>query len=84
MRFPAAKIKEAILSPSLDIRSRATRYFASGYSPDPDIMPLVIEAVEKFGREEAYHLIGSAVDLPQSEGTIAWGRKTAAPVCCCC
>lgn len=72
MRFPELKIKEAILSPDLDIRRRATRYFASGHSSDPDIMPLVIKAVEEFGREEAYHLIGLAVDLPQSESTIAW------------
>ena len=33
-------------------------------------MPLVIKAVETFGREDAYHLIGLSRDLPQAEDTI--------------
>jgi len=36
------------------------------------VMPLVIQAVEKFGRKDAYHLIGLARDLLQTEETIAW------------
>ena len=72
MRFPEAKIKEAILDNNLEIRQRATRYFARSYSSDPEIMTLVIQAVETFGRQDAYHLIGLSRDLPQTEETIAW------------
>ena len=35
-------------------------------------MPLVIKAVETFGREDAYHLIGLSRDLPQTADTIDW------------
>ena len=35
-------------------------------------MPLVIKAVETYGRQDAYRLIGSSRDLPQTEESIAW------------
>src|ERR1022692_1854498 len=36
-------------------------------------MPLVIKAVETYGRQnDAYRLIGLSRDLPQSEDTITW------------
>jgi hypothetical protein len=73
MRYPEAKIKEAILHPDFDIRDRAARYFGKSFSSDTSIMPLVIKAVETYGKEnDAYRMIGSARDLPQSEDTIAW------------
>lgn len=72
MRLAEQKIKEAILHPDLALRSRAIRYFAKSYAADTSVMPLVIEAVEKHGREEAYHLVGAARELPQTEATIAW------------
>lgn len=72
MRFPEARIKDAILNTDPNIRQRAVSYFAKSYSPDPEIMSLVIEAVETFGRQEAYHLIGLSRDLPQTEETIGW------------
>ena len=73
MRYPEDKIKEAILHPEIEIRNRATRYFAKSFSSDRSIMPLVIKAVETYGREnEAYRLIGLSRDLPQTDDTIAW------------
>jgi hypothetical protein len=72
MRYPETKIKEAILHPDPEIRDRATRYFAKASPPDPTIMPLVIQAVETYGRKDAIHLIGASQDLPQTEDTIAW------------
>lgn len=73
MRYPEAKIKEAILHPDIEIRDRATTYFAKSFSSDATIMPLVIKAVETYGREnDAYRLIGASRDLPQTEETIAW------------
>ena len=73
MRYPEAKIKEAILHPDIEIRDRATMYFAKAFSSDLTIMPLLIKAVEKYGRQnDAYRLIGASRDLPQTEDTIAW------------
>jgi hypothetical protein len=72
MRLPENRIKEAILDTDMEIRQRAVRFFASSYSSDTSIMPLVIKAVETFGREDAYPLIGLSRDLPQTEATIDW------------
>ena len=72
MRLSENKIKAAILDTDLEIRQRAIRYFSKSYSTDLSVMPLVIEAVETFGRHDAYHLIGLSRDLPQTEETIAW------------
>lgn len=72
MRFSENQIKEVILNADLENRQRAVSYFSKSYSTDLSIMPLVIQAVETFGRKDAYHLIGLARDLPQTEETIAW------------
>ena len=73
MRYPQEKIEEAILHPDIEIRDRATSYFAKSYSPDASIMPLVIKAVETYGRQnDAYRLVGFSRNLQQSEDTIAW------------
>lgn len=73
MRYPREKIKEAILHPDLAIRDRAVHYFSDAFTPDPSIMPLVIQAVETFGRQnDTYPLIRKARRLAQTEATIAW------------
>src|ERR1019366_4556560 len=72
VRYPEAKIKEAILHPDLEIRARATRYFPIAYSPDPANMPLVIKSVKQYGKQDAYRLIGLSRDLGQTEDTVAW------------
>jgi len=72
MRLPEAKIKQAILRPELDIRQLAIRYFPVCHSDDEEVAPLVIQAVEKCGREDAYHLIGHSVEVRQTEETISW------------
>lgn len=72
MRFSESQIKAAILDADVEIRQRATSYFSNSFSTDESVMPLVIEAVEKYGREDAYQLIGAARDLPQTAETIAW------------
>jgi len=72
MRFPEAKIKEAILHPDIEIRDRAANYFSRSFSHDVSIMTQVIRAVETYGREGAYRLIGAGRDLPQTEASIDW------------
>src|ERR1700730_15506223 len=73
VRLPESKIKEAILHPDIEIRDRATSYFAKSFSSDLAIMPLVIKAVETYGRQnDAYRQIGLSRDFQQSEDTIAW------------
>jgi len=72
MRLSEEKIKQAILHPQLEIRQRAVRYFSECYSEDESVVPLVIQAVERYGRDDAYQLIGGSVDLRHTEETISW------------
>ena len=72
MRLSEEIIKRAILHPQLEIRQRAVRYFSDCYSEDAGVVPLVIQAVEKYGREDAYHLVGGSVHLRHTEETVAW------------
>ncbi len=72
MRLSEEKIKQAILHPQLKIRQRAVRYFSVCHSEDESVVSLVIQAVERYGREDAYQLIGGSVDLWHTEETIAW------------
>jgi hypothetical protein len=73
MRYPEDKIKGAILHPDMEIRDRAVSYFAKSFSTDTSLMPLVIRAVETYGRQnDAYRLIGASRELPQTEDAIAW------------
>jgi hypothetical protein len=72
MRYPEDKIKEAILHPDLDVRDTAIRYFYSSTSPDPALMPLAIQAIERYGRTQAFSFTHYLNVLPQTEQTIGW------------
>jgi len=72
VRFPEAKIKEAILGPELGLRCRAITYFTRSFSTDPEVMPLVIQAVETYANEEPWHMLDLARELVQTDETLAW------------
>jgi hypothetical protein len=72
MRLPEEKIKQAILHPELPVRTLALHFFSRSFSDDTTVMPLVVEAVENFGREASIHLVGEGENLPQTENTIQW------------
>jgi hypothetical protein len=66
------EIKEAILHPEEEIREKAFHYFSDAPCQDESIMPLVIEAVEKYGREMGFRLLRDAERLPQTDATVDW------------
>ena len=72
MRLPEFDIKSAILHPQEDVRLTAVGYFSDAYSNDPTVMPLVIQAVENYGRETAFRILRDAERLPQTEDSIRW------------
>jgi hypothetical protein len=72
VRYPEAKIKEAILHPDLDVRDAAIRYFYSSTNLDHTLMPLAIQAIERFGRTNAFSFTHYLNLLPQTEQTIGW------------
>ena len=72
MRLSESKIKEAILHADAAIRERVVRYFDRCFSQDTTVVPLVIQAVERYGREGAYQLVGGCTDLAHTDDTISW------------
>lgn len=72
MRLPVEKIKAAILHPEEEIRLTAVRYFANSSSDDASVMPLVIQAVEQYGRGSAFQILRDAEYLVQTAATLDW------------
>ena len=72
MRLREAKIKEAILHPEEEVRLVAVGYFADSRSPDASVMPLVIQAVEKYGRNSSFLIMREAERLAQTDTTLDW------------
>ncbi len=72
MRLPEERIKAGIRHPEEEVRLTAVEYFTNSYSPDPAIMPLVVEAVEKYGRANGFRLLRHAEGLEQTSATLDW------------
>lgn len=75
MRLPEAKIKEAILHPEKMVRQEAVYYFSNCFSPDPAVMPLAIQAIEKYGRRQSFQHVHILADLAQTEATVEWAIR---------
>ena len=71
MRLTAEEIEQAILHSDRDVREAAVYYFAGSCSPDPTIMPLAIQAFERFGLE-AFEIYSFLEGLVQTDETVAW------------
>jgi hypothetical protein len=73
MRITESKIIESLLHPEEAVRLTALRYFTQSPCQDRTLMPLVIQAVEKYGRGEvAFSILRCADSLPQTPETVAW------------
>ena len=72
MRLLEPKIKAAILHPEEEIRVTAVSYFSGSFSQDETIMPLVIQAVETYGRDKAFRTLRAAESLAQTHATVEW------------
>ncbi|MCM8776061.1 MAG: SEC-C metal-binding domain-containing protein [Candidatus Omnitrophica bacterium] len=66
------KIKDAVIHPEQEIRRMAVEYLSDLRKQDPEVMPLVIRAVEKYGREPALLLLYYAQRLVQTHETLEW------------
>src|SRR5262245_44914252 len=75
MRLPEAKIKEAIAHPEKLVRQEALLYFADCYSRDAEVMPLAIEAIETYGRSDAFLHVHVLAHLAQTEATVEWAIR---------
>src|SRR5208283_4915009 len=75
MRLPETKIKEAILHPVKVARQEAVFYFLNCFSQDTDVMPLAIQAIEKYGRSQAFQYVHPLADLEQTDATVEWAIR---------
>jgi hypothetical protein len=75
MRLPEAKIKEALVHPEKLVRQEALLYFADCYSRDAEVMPLAIQAIETYGRSNAFLHLHVVAQLAQTEATVEWAIK---------
>ena len=72
MRATEDQIKSVILHPDEEIRLEAVGYWSDAFCPDPTVMPLVIQAVERYGRESAFRIMRDAEHLEQTPETLDW------------
>ena len=72
MRLTVEKIKQSILHTDEEVRLTAVSYFADSFSLDPTAMPLVVQAVEKFGRDSSFSILRKGEHLVQSAPTLEW------------
>ena len=72
MRLSESTIKAAILHPEEEVRLTATRYFSGSFSQDETIMSLVVQAVQRNGTSNAFHILREAEHFLQSPATADW------------
>ena len=72
MTLVESQIKKAILHPEEVVREFAVLHFAHIHSADTEIVPLVIQATEKYGRENAFGILRAADNLPLTVEVVDW------------
>jgi hypothetical protein len=72
MRLSEDKIKQGILHPDADVRLMAVKYFADSFSKDPTVMPLLIEAIEKYDWRSGVGHVRDLTELVQTDQTLNW------------
>jgi len=65
-------IKQAILHADQIVRDAALQYFALSFSRDRSILPVALQAFEKYGWEEAFTFVWILQNLPQTDETLLW------------
>ena len=72
MKLTELDIKQALLHPEQVVRDVALQYFTLSFSRDRSIMPMVVQTLEKYGWEKAFHNVWMAQKLAQTDETLLW------------
>ncbi len=73
MRLTPDQIKQGIKHSARSVRNASIAYFTDSFSTDLEVMPLVIQAIEEYGWDDAFDLYYfSSETLPQTEATFLW------------
>lgn len=73
MRATTEQIKQAVLHDDQQVRDAAVHYLSEVSPTDPQLWPLVLNALERFG-EEAFGHLYFVVDLAQTPEVVGWCR----------
>lgn len=71
-RLPEGRIRNGILHPDQGVRQEAVTYFAQSFCRDPRAMRTAIQAVEKWGWDDAFEFPHVMADLAHNEETLLW------------
>jgi hypothetical protein len=74
-RLPEDMIKQGIVHPDPAVREIAADYFVNRFSPNPTIVPLVIQAIEQYGRDDAFRSYFFLWQLAHTSQTVAWAVR---------
>jgi hypothetical protein len=66
----AAQLKPFLLHEDSYVRDAVAHYFAHSWSQDEDLIPLMLEALERYGPEETAHMLVAAPGLPLSHESL--------------
>ena len=72
------RVKEGILHADQDVRDAAANFFGKAFSSDPTVMPLVIQAIERCGFDDAFSTHSFLKNLVQTDETVSWLIRQAA------
>jgi SEC-C motif len=72
MRLSEDQIERGLLHADKNVRFACLGYFADCFSRNRKVMPVVIEALEHFGRADAFTYTHPVAGLAQTEETIRW------------
>lgn len=72
MRLSADQVKAGVLHADQDVREACVHYFAKSLSSDPTVMPLVIQAIERYGFLSAFQSYLFMSNLAQTDSTVRW------------
>ncbi len=72
MRLTEDQVKQAILHNDKEVRDAAVYYFSRSFSQDAGIMPLAIQAIDRYGWKDAFESYSFIHDLVQTDETVLW------------
>jgi hypothetical protein len=68
--LPPDRIKPFLLHPDPDVRSFAAEYFGESWSDDPDLLPMVLDACERYGFDVPLSGLHKAESLVVTEASL--------------
>jgi len=66
----AARLKPFLLHEDRDVRDAVGAYFADSWALDEDLIPLILDALDRYGPEETAHMLVAAPGLPLNKESL--------------